>query len=83
MKVRMVNVHTAKTHFSKLLASVARGEKVVIAKAGKPIAQLTALPQIDRPKPGRFKGLIEVSDQILFEALPEEELSVWEGEPHR
>lgn len=78
MKVTTVNVHTAKTHLSKLLASVAKGEKVVIAKAGRPIAQLTAIPKADRPKPGRFKGLIEVTDHALFEALPEEELSAWE-----
>ncbi len=35
-----VNVHEAKTHFSKLLARVRVGEEVIIAKAGKPIARL-------------------------------------------
>ena len=83
VKVTTVNVHTAKTHLSKLLVSVAKGEKVVIAKAGKPIAQLTAIPRINRLKPGRFKGLIEVTDDALFEQLPEEELSAWEGESDR
>jgi prevent-host-death family protein len=80
VKVTTVNVHAAKTNLSKLLQSVAKGEKVVIAKAGKPIAQITAIPKDDRPKPGRFKGLIEVTDQALFESLPEEELPAWEGE---
>jgi prevent-host-death family protein len=83
MKVITVNVHTAKSHLSKLLVSVAKGEKVVIAKAGKPIAQLTAIPKVDRSKPGRFKGLIEVTDEALFETLPEKELSAWEGESDR
>ena len=83
MKVTTVNVHTAKTHLSKLLVSVAKGEKVVIAKAGKPIAQLTAIPKDARPKPGRFKGLIQVTDEALFEPLPEEELSAWEDESDR
>ena len=38
--MRSVNVHEAKTRFSKLLARVARGERVVIAKNGVPVAVL-------------------------------------------
>jgi prevent-host-death family protein len=45
MKVTTVNVHAAKTQLSKLLARVAKGEKIVIAKAGRPVAQLTAVPK--------------------------------------
>jgi prevent-host-death family protein len=37
-----VNIHEAKTHLSRLLEAVERGEEVVIARAGKPIATLTA-----------------------------------------
>jgi prevent-host-death family protein len=39
-KSSTVNVHEAKTHFSKLLERVAAGEEVTIAKAGKPVARL-------------------------------------------
>jgi prevent-host-death family protein len=35
-----VNIHAAKTHLSRLLARVASGEEVTIAKAGVPIARL-------------------------------------------
>jgi len=35
-----VNIHEAKTNLSKLLARVALGEEVIIAKAGKPVAKL-------------------------------------------
>lgn len=35
-----VNVHEAKTQLSSLLASVEKGEEVVIARNGTPIAQL-------------------------------------------
>lgn len=35
-----VNVHEAKTHLSRLLERVAAGERVVISKAGHPIADL-------------------------------------------
>jgi prevent-host-death family protein len=38
-----VNVHEAKTQFSKLLERVARGEEILIAKAGKPVARLVPL----------------------------------------
>jgi prevent-host-death family protein len=37
---RRVNVHEAKTHFSKLLDRVQAGEEIVIAKAGHPVARL-------------------------------------------
>ena len=42
-----VNIHEAKTHFSKLLARVRVGEEVIIDKAGKPAARL--VPVEGRP----------------------------------
>lgn len=38
--VETVNVHEAKTHLSRLLARVEAGERIVIARAGEPIAEL-------------------------------------------
>lgn len=35
-----VTIHEAKTHLSKLLAAVERGEEVVIARRDKPVARL-------------------------------------------
>ena len=35
-----VNIHEAKTHLSRLLERVAAGERVVISKAGSPVADL-------------------------------------------
>jgi prevent-host-death family protein len=37
---KMVNVHDAKTHFSKLLQRVQAGEEVIIARSGDPVARL-------------------------------------------
>jgi prevent-host-death family protein len=37
---RIVNVHEAKTHLSKLLERVESGEEVVIARSGRPVAKL-------------------------------------------
>ena len=42
-----VNVHEAKTHFSKLLQRVMSGERIIIAKAGHPVAELR--PISERP----------------------------------
>lgn len=38
--MKVINVHDAKTNFSKLLDRVSHGERIVIGKAGKPIARL-------------------------------------------
>ncbi len=53
-----VNVHEAKTHLSRLLERVERGEEIVIARAGKPIAVLSAyVPPESQPRvPGDLGG---------------------------
>jgi prevent-host-death family protein len=51
-KARFVNIHEAKTHLSKLLTRVERGEEIVIARAGEPVARL--LPY--KPRTGRTLG---------------------------
>jgi len=61
MPVKM-NIHEAKTHFSKLLARVGNGEEIIIAKAGKPIARI--VPISDKPVervPGSAKGKIAIA----------------------
>lgn len=46
-----VNVHEAKTNLSKLLQAVERGEKVVIAKNGKPVAELSSVePSVQKTR---------------------------------
>jgi prevent-host-death family protein len=67
-----VNVHEAKTRFSKLLKRVQLGEEIIIAKAGKPVARL--VPFAQRPsarKPGTAKGLVTIGANFDA-ALPEE-----------
>ena len=43
-----VNIHAAKTRLSELIAKVEKGEKITIARAGKPIAQLVRVPTAKR-----------------------------------
>lgn len=47
--MKTVNIYEAKTHLSKLLEEVAAGKEIVIAKNGKPIADLK--PHIIKKKP--------------------------------
>jgi prevent-host-death family protein len=47
---RAVNVHEAKTHFSKLLQRVMAGERITIAKAGKPVAVLSPITEKPRKR---------------------------------
>ena len=55
---RVVNVHEAKTQFSKLLARVSLGEEIVIGRAGRPVARLVPLSErTDRREPGSARGL--------------------------
>ena len=39
-----VNIHDAKTHFSRLIERARQGERITIAKDGVPVAMLVALP---------------------------------------
>jgi prevent-host-death family protein len=61
-----VNVHEAKTHLSRLLERVERGEEIVIARAGKPIAVLSPyVPPERQPRvPGIWKGQVWMSDDF-------------------
>jgi prevent-host-death family protein len=73
-----VNVHDAKTHFSRLLSRVESGEEIIIAKAGKPVARLVPVEdKVIKRRPGSAKGLI-VMKNSFFEPLPEDILGEFE-----
>ncbi|HSX37809.1 MAG TPA: type II toxin-antitoxin system Phd/YefM family antitoxin [Chlamydiales bacterium] len=76
--MRTVNMHEAKTHFSKLVDSVIKGNEIVIAMAGKPVARLTPIEKKPKRRPGALKGKIKVAKD--FDApLPEDMISDFEG----
>jgi prevent-host-death family protein len=74
-----INIHSAKTQLSKLIDAAERGEEIIIARAGEPVAKLVAL-QNQRPsrKAGSMKGLFEVPESF-FDPLPEGILDAFEG----
>jgi prevent-host-death family protein len=69
--VRQVNIHEAKTQLSRLLEEVEGGARVIIARAGQPIAVLTQykLPR-QRRRLGLFAG--QADAHADFEELPED-----------
>jgi len=73
---KVVNVAEAKAKLSELLEAALRGEEVIIAKRGKPLARLEPMSKKPR-RLGFLKGHIPDS---FFEPLPEDELKAWEGE---
>lgn len=69
------NIHDAKTHFSKLLERVLKGEDIVIAKAGKPVARILPFVAEDvSPRvPGIDKGKVTILPDF-DEPIPEFDL---------
>lgn len=77
--MRVINVHEAKTHLSRLLDRVAAGEEIIIAKANRPMARLLPLePETSQRMLGTGKGEIWMSDDF-DEPLSDDELAVWES----
>ncbi|PXX23118.1 MULTISPECIES: type II toxin-antitoxin system Phd/YefM family antitoxin [Burkholderia] len=77
--MRTVNIHDAKTNFSRLVDAAAAGEEIVIAKAGKPAARLVPIePAKPQRRFGGLKGKMQIADD--FDApLPDEMLASFEG----
>lgn len=71
----ILNVQEAKTRLSELLGRVERGEDVVIARSGRPVAHLAA---VHPPSPRTF-GILDLTvPDSFFQPLDEAELAVWE-----
>jgi len=66
----IVNVHEAKTHLSRLLARVEAGERIVIARAGHPVAELIPTAKRAPRKPGMDRGKVVIYDNF-DDPLPE------------
>src|SRR5260370_11515231 len=74
-----VNIHEAKTHFSKLLQRVAAGEEVIIARAGVPVAKIVRVEQpAAKRELGIDRGKIWMADD--FDKLPDDLMAAFYGE---
>lgn len=74
-----VNIHQAKTHFSRLVDRAASGEEIVIAKAGVPVARLVPFKGRRRRRHlGLFAGAVRIRED--FDDLPDDVRAAFEGE---
>ncbi len=48
--MKTVNIHAAKTRLSRLVKAAARGEPLIIAKAGKPLVKVVPVNAPPAPK---------------------------------
>lgn len=79
--MRIVNVHQAKTHLSRLIDEAHAGETIVLANAGKPWARLMPLaPPAPQRIPGRLRsrGPLRQPD-LLLQPLDASEQELWDS----
>ncbi len=61
-----MNIHEAKTQFSKLVERAEAGEETIIARDGQPCARLVPLaPGSRRSMAGKFAGQIWMADDFM------------------
>jgi len=83
---KTVNIHHAKTHLSSLIAEAEAGEKITIARSGKPAVRLVPVRRATKKaknipdrKPGFMKGKIWIGPNF-DDPLPEEIMKAFRGE---
>jgi antitoxin (DNA-binding transcriptional repressor) of toxin-antitoxin stability system len=76
-----LNIHEAKTHLSRYLGNLARGETILLCKRNIPIAEIRPLPpQRKARRPiGLAKGKLKVPPDF-FESLPPELINAFHGQ---
>jgi prevent-host-death family protein len=74
-----INLYDAKTNLSSLVERAARGEEIVIAKAGRPLARLVPLTRRTTPRPlGLLAGQVIVGPDF-DDPLPDDIQAAFEG----
>lgn len=77
--MKIVNMHEAKTTLSQLVEQAEKGEEILLARAGEPVARIVALKTGARRVLGQWRGRVRMSDD--FDApLPADELEHWNGD---
>jgi prevent-host-death family protein len=61
---KVVNIHEAKTHLSRLVRRAQSGEEIVIARGGKPVARLVGVEPSTSRALGRDRGRLRVPDDF-------------------
>jgi prevent-host-death family protein len=74
-----VTVHQAKTHLSRLLQQVERGEEVILCRGKQPVAKIVPSDSrpAQRPKVGQLTSVRFAIPKDAFVPLDEVELKDW------
>lgn len=71
-----VNIYQAKTEFSRLIARVEGGERIVISRSGRPVARLVPFsPERSTRHPGAWKGRVAIAPD--FDAFSADDAAAW------
>ena len=74
----IVNMHEAKTNLSKLIAFLDKGEEIIIAKSGNPVAKLVSYtPSKKKRIPNLLKGQVVFYED--FNSSDDEIITLFEG----
>ena len=73
-KLKIVNIHEAKTHLSRLIEEAVNGEPFVIAKAGVPMVKVVpySMENVASERVGFMKGKFQVPED--FDELAADEI---------
>jgi antitoxin (DNA-binding transcriptional repressor) of toxin-antitoxin stability system len=76
-----LNIHEAKTHLSKYLTKLEKGETIILCRRNQPIAEIRPIsPKQKKPRPiGLYEGKIKIPPEF-YEPLPDELLAYFNGE---
>lgn len=84
--MRQVNIHEAKTHFSELIAAVERGEEIIIARRGRPVAKVSGCRDTADPGSKRVLGALSAMarevDPDWWKPIADEDIRDWFGEKY-
>lgn len=80
MTMIVVNIHEAKAKLSEYLEAAERGERVVICRRNRPVAELKAVPATSTTTPRPIGGVSGiVIPPSFFDPLPDDLLDAFEG----
>lgn len=71
------NMHEAKTNLSRLIMLLEKGEDIILAKAGNPIAKLVSYTPLQKRIPNQLKGKVKFHDN--FNSVDDEIIMLFEG----
>jgi len=69
---RKYSIHETKTHLSKIIQRVLKGEEIIVEKSGKPVAKLVPFKDPEKKRRlGKYRGQIQISPDFVDPVDPE------------